>query len=205
MNPDIDSALGIDKNILKRNCSACKGSGIIKMDMGFLPSIKSPCDAYNGTGFSPKAWDVKINRLSLPEVVTLTIDTVSPARRALDLLLARETLDAHVLGFEVARTIGVEQARGFLTYFARFDLGLILELCWRIGATLEDERIQTIVKFVQDLQNQYGLWEYTNPQASRWVTFDLLRSLSHLDEKGDWISLEPRTSFEGYSRIQKRY
>jgi hypothetical protein len=129
----------------------------------------------------------------------------NPAHRALDLLLARETQDAHVLGFEVARTIGVEPARGFLTYFARFDLGLILELCWRIEATLEDERVYAIVKFVQSLQNQYELWEYTNPQASRWVTFDLLRSLSHLDEKGDWISLEPRTPFEGYPRIQKRY
>jgi len=127
------------------------------------------------------------------------------ARRALDLLLARETRDAHVLGFEVARMIGVESARGFLTYFARFDLGLILDLCWRIGATLEDERVGDLVKFIQGLQSEYGLWEYQKPQASRWVTFDLLRSLSRLDTEGDWVSLEPRTPFEGYPRIQKRY
>ena len=127
------------------------------------------------------------------------------ARRALDLLLARETRDAHVLGFEVARIVGVEPARGFLTYFARFDLGLILDLCWRIGATLEDERVSDLVKFIQGLQSEYGLWEYQKPQASRWVTFDLLRSLSRLDIEGDWVSLEPRTPFEGYPRIQKRY
>ncbi len=127
------------------------------------------------------------------------------ARRALDLLLARETRDAHVLGFEVARMVGVEPARGFLTYFARFDLGLILDLCWRIGATLEDERVSDLVKFIQGLQSEYGLWEYQKPQASRWVTFDLLRSLSRLDTEGDWVSLEPRTPFEGYPRIQKRY
>ncbi|MGD2247762.1 MAG: ATP-binding cassette domain-containing protein [Candidatus Methanofastidiosia archaeon] len=69
-------ALGIDKDTLKRNCTACKGRGTIKMDMGFLPSIVSPCDACNGTGFSPQAWDIKIKGVSLPELVALTIDEV---------------------------------------------------------------------------------------------------------------------------------
>jgi hypothetical protein len=127
------------------------------------------------------------------------------ARRALDLLLARETRDQYILGFEPARMVGVEPARGFLTFFARFDLSLILDLCWRVGATLHDERVRDLVEFIQGLQGKYGLWEYQNPQASRWVTFDLLRSLSRLDTEGDWISLEPRTPFEGYPRIQKRY
>lgn len=129
----------------------------------------------------------------------------SEASRALDLLLARETRDAHILGFEVARIIGVEPAQGFLTFFARFDLGLILDLCWRVGATLNDERVMDLVRFVQELQGEYGLWEYQKPQASRWITFDLLRSLSRLDTEGDWFGLEPRTPFEGYPRIQKRY
>ena len=127
------------------------------------------------------------------------------AGRALDLLLARETKDAYILGFEVARMVGVQPARGFLTYFARFDLALILDLCWRIGATLSDERIHDLVEFIKGLEGEYGLWEYQNPQASHWVTFDLLRSLSRLDTEGDWFSLEPRTPFEGYPRIQKRY
>lgn len=127
------------------------------------------------------------------------------ARRGLDLLLARETRDQYILGFETARMVGVEPARGFLTFFARFDLSLILDLCWRVGATLNDERVRDLVEFVQGLQGKYGLWEYQNPQASRWVTFDLLRSLSRLDTEGDWVSLEPRTPFEGYPRIQKRY
>jgi hypothetical protein len=125
------------------------------------------------------------------------------ARRALDLLLGRETREKHPLGFEVARLIGVEPARGFFTYYARFDLALVLDLCWRIGATRGDERVAELVAFVQGLQGPYGLWEYTpRSQASRWVTFDLLRSLSRLDEGGDhptdWLSLEPRTPFRTY-------
>jgi hypothetical protein len=128
------------------------------------------------------------------------------ARRALDLLLGRETHDEYALGFEVARLIGAEPARGFLTYFARYDLALVLDLCWRLGAGLGDERVAGMAAFVEGQQGGRGLWQYgAKPQASRWVTFDLLRSLSRLDEAGDWASLEPRTPFRAYPRKERRY
>ncbi len=63
------------------------------------------------------------------------------ARRALDLLLGRETREETQVGFETARCIGVEETRGFISHFAKFDSGLMLDLCWRIGASLEDERV----------------------------------------------------------------
>ena len=132
--------------------------------------------------------------------------TSSEARRALDLLLGRETREKHTLGFEVARTIGVEPARGFLTYYAKFDAAQILDLCWRVRATLDDKRMAELVKFVKRQQGPYGLWEYApHPQASRWVTFDLLRSLSRIDESSDWLSLEPRTPFRPYPKRERRF
>jgi hypothetical protein len=128
------------------------------------------------------------------------------ARRALDLLLGRETRERHCLGIEVARMVGVEPARGFLTYFARFDLALVLDLCWRVGASREDERVAGLVAFVQEQQGPFGLWEYVpHPQVSRWLTFDLLRSLSRLDDSTDWVSLEPRTPFQAYPGRERRY
>ncbi len=130
------------------------------------------------------------------------------ARRALDLLLGRETQEAHTLGFEVARLVGAEAARGFLTFYARFDLALILDLGWRVGADPHDARVADIIDFVQTLQGPYGLWDYTaQPQASRWITFDLLRSLSRLQEgnAGAWISIEPRTPFQTYPTRKRRY
>lgn len=134
----------------------------------------------------------------------------SEAHRALDLLLGRETRESHTLGFEVARLIGLEPPRGFLTFYARFDLALILDLCWRVGADPEDTRIGDVRAFVESLQGPYGLWEYApRPQASRWVTFDLLRSLSRLTtdaaHETDWISLEPRTPFRAYLKKMRRY
>jgi hypothetical protein len=128
------------------------------------------------------------------------------ARRALDLLLAMETLERQPLGFEVARLIGVEEARGTLTYFARHDLAQALDLCWRVGASSEDERVASMVTFVRQQQGAFGLWEYTpRPQASRWVTFDILRSLSKLDKTVEWVSLEPRTAFRAYGKRPRRY
>ena len=128
------------------------------------------------------------------------------ARRALDLLLGRETHEEAALGFEVARLVGAERPRGFLTFHARFDLALILSLCSQVGASVEDERIAGMLKFVRRQQGAYGLWEYAaRPQVSRWVTFDILRSLARLDENEDWFSHEPRTPFQSYPKSQKRF
>ena len=131
--------------------------------------------------------------------------TASEARRALDLLLGRETREASTLGFEVSRLVGATPTRGFMTFYGRFDLAQILDLCWRVGATRDDPRVADIVAFVGNLQGDYGLWDTDPPQASRWVTFDLLRSLSRLDAQGDWVSQEPRTPFQTYPQAQRRY
>jgi hypothetical protein len=129
------------------------------------------------------------------------------ARRALDLLLGRETREEYALGYEVARLLGAEHAHGFTTFYARFDLALLLELCARIGAGRADERVASLADFVKTLQGPFGLWEYARrPQAARWLTFDLLRSLSVLDnEVGDLLSTEPRTPFQPYPRRSKRF
>jgi hypothetical protein len=128
------------------------------------------------------------------------------ARRALDLLLGRETRERQNVGFEVARIVGVEPPSGYLTFHAKFDLALILDLCWRVGADRSDERVVDLVTYLRDAQGRYGLWQYLpRPEASRWVSFDLLRSLSRLDDTTDWLSLEPRTPFTAYPRRPKRF
>ena len=120
-----------------------------------------------------------------------------PAQRALDLLLGIPAREPASLGFEAARIIGAEPYRGFFTTFARFDAGLLLRLCASIGASIQDPRVQALVDFIRDQQGPYGLWQYTSqPQASRWVTYDLLSSLNQVDQNTQWISLEPPTPFK---------
>jgi hypothetical protein len=121
------------------------------------------------------------------------------ARRGLDLLLGRETREAHVFGFEISRLLGAEPARGRLTFFARFDQSLVLALCAAAGLSTDDERVSSLVAFVQSLQGPYGLWEYPpQPQTARWVTYDVLRSLRQIASGTEWFSLEPRTPFRAY-------
>ena len=102
--------------------------------------------------------------------------------------------------------MGAERPRGYLTFFARYDLAQVLWLCSQVGASTEDERVAGILEFVLGQQGAYGLWEYpTRPQVNRWLTFDILSSLTQLDERSDWLSLEPRTPFRAYARKDKRY
>lgn len=128
------------------------------------------------------------------------------AARGLDMLLGRETGETRTVGYDVARTLGFEEARGFFTYYGAFDLAMILYLCSRIGASLEDERVARILSAVGDLQGEYGLWQYVErPAASRWVTFELLRIVAAISDKVDWIPLEPRTPFTPYPKQDRRY
>ena len=132
--------------------------------------------------------------------------TGAAAHRALDLLLGCEMREAESLGYEVARILGAEAPRGFLTFFARFDLALMIHLCGRVGASTDDPRVSDLLKFVLSLRGEYGLWEYPHrPQISRWLSYDLVRSISLLDKNVDWIGMEPRTPFTPYPKRQKRF
>ncbi|MFW9818190.1 MAG: hypothetical protein ACFFE5_01165 [Candidatus Thorarchaeota archaeon] len=128
------------------------------------------------------------------------------AKRALDLILGTTSKQKNNLGFIISRLIGLERSIGRITYMAKFDIAYILNLCWRIGATQDDKRIFDLIEFIKSEQGQYGLWEcIKNPQATRWLTFDLLRSLLNLEKNVDWISLEPRTPFQAYHKKIKRF
>jgi hypothetical protein len=128
------------------------------------------------------------------------------AKRALDLILGSETKERRNLGFVISRLIGLEPSRGWITYYPKLDPAHILNLCWRIGASKDDIRVVNIINFILEEQGEYGLWEcILHPQASRWLTYDLLYSLSHMEENIDWISSEPRTPFQAYPKKMKRF
>jgi excinuclease ABC subunit A len=69
-------SLGLDVKKLGKRCSVCRGTGTIRVDMGFLPDIYTECETCKGTGYSPEAWDVRLHGYSLPEINQLTISEV---------------------------------------------------------------------------------------------------------------------------------
>ncbi|MFX0092369.1 MAG: ATP-binding cassette domain-containing protein, partial [Candidatus Hodarchaeota archaeon] len=81
--------LGITEKHYKKGCSACKGAGRLKMEMGFLPTVYSTCDVCKGTGYSPEAWEVKVNGYALPQLTRLTIEEVYSLFKDADDRIAR--------------------------------------------------------------------------------------------------------------------
>ncbi len=69
-------ALGVTEQALSRSCSACKGRGASRLDMGFLPDVYSPCDTCQGTGLLAEAWEIRLRDVTLPDLYKLTIDEV---------------------------------------------------------------------------------------------------------------------------------
>jgi hypothetical protein len=107
---------------------------------------------------------------------------------------------------QAVRLAGAEPPSGFITFFARFDLALLLHLCAQIGADKSDLRVASLVDYVLAQQAPFGLWDYpSHPQVSRWVTFDLLRSLAHIEQNTGWESHEPQTPFQPYPKKNKRF
>jgi hypothetical protein len=126
-------------------------------------------------------------------------------RRALDHLLGRETRERNYLGFEIARIIGTEPSTGFITYYARFDTAHILKLLTLVGASTNDQRVRDLVEFIREQQGPYGIWEYTKPQASKWITYDIIKTLKEVLTESDWMNLEPRTPYQSYPTKRKRF
>lgn len=127
-------------------------------------------------------------------------------KRAVELLLAREKFESANLGFEIARGLGAERTRGFFTYFARSDPGLVCYLGARFGFSRDDRRINDLRNNIEGERSESGLWRYNNsPQVSRWVSFFLIKSLNNYDIEGGWTGEEPRTPFQEYGTEHRRW
>ncbi|TMF88395.1 MAG: excinuclease ABC subunit UvrA [Chloroflexi bacterium] len=55
-------------------CEACKGDGIIQIEMHFLPDVYVPCEVCHGTRFNRETLEVKFRGHSIAEVLELTVD-----------------------------------------------------------------------------------------------------------------------------------
>jgi excinuclease ABC subunit A len=69
-------ALGLTEKDLGRRCTACNGRGYHRIEMSFLPDVRSPCEICQGSGLTPEVWLVKVNGINLPDLYEHTIDQV---------------------------------------------------------------------------------------------------------------------------------
>ena len=61
-------------NVSGGRCEACRGDGIIKIEMHFLPDIYVPCEVCGGKRYNRETLEVKYKGKSINEVLNMTVD-----------------------------------------------------------------------------------------------------------------------------------
>ncbi len=61
-------------NVTGGRCEACKGDGIIKIEMHFLPDVYVPCEVCQGARYNRETLDIKYKGKTISDVLAMTVD-----------------------------------------------------------------------------------------------------------------------------------
>lgn len=61
-------------NVKGGRCESCKGDGIVKIEMHFLPDIYVPCDVCNGKCYNRETLEVRYKGKNIAEVLDMTVN-----------------------------------------------------------------------------------------------------------------------------------
>lgn len=61
-------------NVKGGRCEACKGDGIIKIEMHFLPDVYVPCEVCNGKRYNRETLEVRYKGKNIHEVLEMTVE-----------------------------------------------------------------------------------------------------------------------------------
>lgn len=89
-------------NTGKLRCPVCDGTGQISLDVQFLPDVDIPCPECSGSRYSKEAYSIKYKGYSLPEIMSMDVNTALGV--LCDLKVVRQRL-------EVLKELGL----GYLT------------------------------------------------------------------------------------------
>ncbi len=76
-------------NTGKLRCPTCDGTGVINLDVQFLPDVEIPCPDCGGSRYAKPASQVKFNGHSLPELMAMDVNTALEACKGLNSVCQR--------------------------------------------------------------------------------------------------------------------
>lgn len=87
-------------NVKGGRCEACKGDGVLKIEMHFLPDVYVTCDRCKGKRYNRETLEVKYKEKSISDVLDMTIDDAADFFKAVPAIRGKlDTLKSVGLGY----------------------------------------------------------------------------------------------------------
>lgn len=87
-------------NTGKLRCPTCDGTGVINLDVQFLPDVEIPCPECGGSRYTKEANSMKLGKYSLPELMAMDVSNALEACKSMKLVAQRlQVLDDLGLGY----------------------------------------------------------------------------------------------------------
>ena len=81
-------------NVKGGRCEACKGDGVLKIEMVFLPDVYVPCEVCKGKRYNRETLEVKYKGKNISEVLGMTIDDACEYFKPIPKILRTKVGDA---------------------------------------------------------------------------------------------------------------
>ena len=145
-------------NVKGGRCEACRGDGIIKIEMHFLPDVYVPCEVCKGARYNSETLEVKYKVKSIADVLDMTVDDAVEFFSAIPKIYKKMvTLQEVGLGYirlgQAATTLsgGEAQRVKLATELARRSTGKTLYILDEPTTGLHAEDIRKLLDVLQKL------------------------------------------------------
>lgn len=145
-------------NVKGGRCEACRGDGIIKIEMHFLPDVYVPCEVCKGDRYNRETLEVKYKGKSIADVLDMTVDEAVDFFSAIPkihrkLLTLQEVGLGYIRLGQAATTLsgGEAQRVKLATELARRSTGKTLYILDEPTTGLHAEDIRKLLEVLQKL------------------------------------------------------
>ncbi len=148
-------------NVKGGRCEACKGDGLIKIEMHFLPDVYVTCETCNGARYNRETLEIRFKGKSIADVLNMTVEDAQQFFKAVPSI--REKMDALVrvglgyikVGQQATTLSGGEAQRVKLSKeLARRSTGRTLYILDEPTTGLHFEDVRKLLEVLHELVDQ---------------------------------------------------